>query len=395
MLLGGCLHQVAFDIRTLLVAVLLASAFCAGARFLLWRMHPSIPGVGRWALAGGAGTLAFVMIYLYGIMLWQPLLSLTQLLIVIGLALSLDGFRRFIGNPPLSPRVIASLAVAILVWIVIVQNLHSLEVRALGNAILVAILSGHIAQELLATSKPITPAMRALGWVYAINAIIFALRVVAIGRGAQVADPLNPDGVASFILLWWLCMTIAVTLGMVLMTADRLQADLDGQANLDPLTGALNRRAFSLIAERELGRSHRYDEPLSLLIMDLDNFKRVNDHFGHDAGDALLRRFVSIADETLHNDDFLFRFGGEEFVALLPNTSAEQALVAAERVRITFADLELEEISNDVRTCPISVSIGTAELNEEEDIHNLLRRADVALYTAKNMGRNRCELASS
>ena len=93
------MQGVAFDIRTLLVAVLLASAFCAGARFLLWRMHPAIPGLGRWASAGGIGVLALVLIYLYGIALWQPLLSLVQLLVMIGLALCWDGFRRFFGNP--------------------------------------------------------------------------------------------------------------------------------------------------------------------------------------------------------------------------------------------------------------------------------------------------------
>ena len=394
-MLGGCLQDVAFDIRTLLVAVLLASAFCAGARFLLWRMHPAIPGLGRWALAGGMGVLALVVIYLYGIALWQPLLSLVQLLVVIGLALCWDGFRRFLGNPPLSPPVVAVLAAVVVIWLVVVQVLQSLELRAAGNAIVVVMLSALTARELLATAKPITPAMRALGWAYVINATIFLVRTVAAGQTTQAVDPLNPSGVAAFMLLWWLCMTIAVTLGMVLMTADRLQADLDGQANHDPLTGALNRRAFSLIAEKELERSRRHDKSLSLLIMDLDNFKHINDRFGHDAGDALLCRFVSIAGQILHDEDIFFRFGGEEFVALLPNTSAEQALVAAERVRVAFARSESEEISDDSRSRPVSVSIGIAELKEREDIHNLLRRADAALYTAKDLGRNRCELAVS
>jgi diguanylate cyclase (GGDEF)-like protein len=339
--------------------------------------------------------LALVVIYLYGIALWQPLLSLVQLLVVIGLALCWDGFRRFLGNPPLSPPVVAVLAAVVVIWLVVVQVLQSLELRAAGNAIVVVMLSALTARELLATAKPITPAMRALGWAYVINATIFLVRTVAAGQTTQAVDPLNPSGVAAFMLLWWLCMTIAVTLGMVLMTADRLQADLDGQANHDPLTGALNRRAFSLIAEKELERSRRHDKSLSLLIMDLDNFKHINDRFGHDAGDALLCRFVSIAGQILHDEDIFFRFGGEEFVALLPNTSAEQALVAAERVRVAFARSESEEISDDSRSRPVSVSIGIAELKEREDIHNLLRRADAALYTAKDLGRNRCELAVS
>ena len=383
-----------FDIRTLLVAVALANAFCAGARLLLWRMHPAIPGLARWALAGGFGVLALVMILSYGIVPWQPSLSLAQLFVVVGLVLSWDGFRRFIGQPPLSHVALVVLAAIVLGWIAAAQLQHSLEARALGNAVLIFILSTLIARELLTAPKPIPPAMRATGWAYAANAAVFLIRVIAAHQGAQTLDPLNPSGVAAFILLWWLCMTIAVTLGMVLMTAERLQADLDSQANRDPLTAALNRRAFSLIAEKEMARARRYNNPLSLLIMDLDNFKQINDRLGHDAGDALLCRFVAIAGQIVRGEDVFCRFGGEEFVALLPNTSAEQALVAAERLRTAFAaESAATETSNVTQPLAITVSIGIAELAQGEDIENLLRRADAALYHAKDLGRNRCELA--
>lgn len=382
-----------FDMRTLLVAVALASAFCAGARLLLWRMHPTIPGLGRWALAGGLAVLALVLILSYGIAPWQPSLSLAQLSVVIGLVLAWDGFRRFIGHPPLSLLTLAVLAAIVLAWVVAAHILHSLQIRALGNAILMTVLSALIARELLAAPKPVPPAMRATGWIYAANAAVFLIRSVAVHQGAHAVDPLNPSGVAAFILLWWLCMTIAVTLGMVLMTAERLQADLDSQANRDPLTGALNRRAFSLIAEKEMARSRRYSKPLSVLIMDLDNFKQINDCYGHDAGDALLCRFVAIAGQILRGEDVFCRFGGEEFVALLPNASAEQALVAAERLRNAFAEESATETSDAGRHFTITVSIGIAKLAADEDIESLLRRADTALYRAKDMGRNRCELA--
>lgn len=375
------------------MAVALATAFCAGARLLLWRMHPTIPGLGRWALAGGLGALALLLLLSYGVVAWQPSLSLAQLVVVIGLALSWDGFRRFIGRPPLSLLALAALAGSVLVWIAVAQLQDSLVFRALGNAILVAILSALIARDLLVASKPIPPAMRATGWVYAINAVVFLLRAVAADHDAQVVGPLNPDGFAAFMLLWWLCMTIAVTLGMVLMTAERLRADLDSQANRDPLTGALNRRSFSFIAEKEVARSRRHNSPLALLIMDLDNFKQVNDCLGHDAGDVLLCRFVTSAGLILRGEDVFCRFGGEEFVALLPNTSAQQAWVAAERLRTTFAtESAAMETSNATRSFAITVSIGIAELAQDEDIESLLRRADAALYRAKDLGRNRCEL---
>ena len=383
-----------FDIPTLLVAVALANAFCAAARLLLWRMHPTVPGLARWAFAGGFGVVALFLILSYGKTAWTPSLSLAQLSVVIGLVLAWDGFRRFIGLRPLSPLALTILTAILAVWISAMHLQHSLAIRALGNAVLIAILSALIARELLTTNKPIPPAMRVTAWAYAINAAVFLVRAIAVHHGVQSADPLNPSGVAAFMLLWWLCMTIAVTLGMVLMTAERLQADLDSQANRDPLTGALNRRAFSVIADKEKSRSRRYDHSLSLLIMDLDNFKQINDRLGHDAGDALLCRFVAIAEQVMRSEDVFCRFGGEEFVALMPNTTADQALVAGERLRTAFAtESAATESPQDKQASTITVSIGIAELEQDEDIESLLRRADAALYQAKDSGRNRCELA--
>lgn len=383
-----------FDIRTLLVAVALATAFCAGARLLLWRMHPGLPGLAHWALAGGFGAVALILILSHRAAPWLPSLSLAQAFIVAGLALSWNGFRRFIGRRPLSYRTLILLAVVVAGWLAAAHLEGSLEVRGLGNAVLVGLLSALIARELLNAPKPVPLAMRATGWAYAANAAFFLLRILAADHGAGTVGPLNPDGFAAFPLLWWLCMTIAVTLGMVLMTSERLQADLDSQANRDPLTGALNRRAFSLIAEKEMARARRYGKPLSVLIMDLDKFKQINDRLGHDGGDALLCRFVAVAGKILRGEDVFCRFGGEEFVALLPDTSAPEALVAAERLRSACA--EEPAIMEDSGVHPpftLTVSIGIGELAQDEDIESLVRRADAALYRAKGMGRNRCELA--
>ena len=381
-----------FDIRTLLVAVVLASVFCTAARFLLWWMHPAVPGLGRWALAGVAGALALFMIFFYGIEHRPLSLSLAQLLILIGMVLAWDGFRRFIGQPPVPRLALAVLGTAVLVWITITLPQNSLELRALGNAILVVILSALIARELLTAAKPGPRAMRLTGWAYALNATVFLIRVVTAHKNAAPISPLNPDGFAVFILFWWLCMTIAVTLGMVLMTTERLQGDLDKQANHDPLTGALNRRSLSLIAEKAMSQSRRHGKPLSVLMMDLDRFKQINDHLGHNGGDELLCKFVTVAGQVLRSEDIFCRYGGEEFVALLPNATAELALIAAERLRTAFT-AELPETMKDTLPFPITVSIGVAERGKDEDIESLLHRADTALYQAKRRGRNRCELA--
>lgn len=190
-------------------------------------------------------------------------------------------------------------------------------------------------------------------------------------------------------------MAISVTLGMVLMTTERLQADLDNQANHDPLTGALNRRALSLITDKEMARFRRHGKPLSVMVMDLDNFKQINDRLGHNTGDVLLCRFVSVAKQILRGEDTFYRFGGEEFVALIPDATAEQALVAAERLRQAFANDTIEQLhTNDNTAVNTTVSIGIAELDLGENIDDVLQRADTALYRAKSNGRNRCEIAN-
>ena len=383
-----------FDVRTLLVAVALAAAFCAGARFLLWRMNPSIPGLGRWSLAGGLGAIALILILIFGKFHWQPLLSFAQLFVVTGLVLTWDGFRRFIGQSPLSKKTLVILTGGVLVWIVIADFYHSVEIRAIGNAVIMTVFSVLISRELLTVLKPVPQAMRVMGWIYVANAAVFLVRAIAANQHTQPVDPLNPNGVAVFMLLWWLCMTIAVTLGMVLMTAERLQDYLDSQANRDPLTGALNRRSFSLLTEKAIARARRFGKPLSLLVMDLDKFKQINDRFGHDVGDTMLCQFVNCANKILRDEDVFCRFGGEEFIALLPNTSAELALVAAERLRAAFEEEAAQlQITRNNEPFSITVSIGIGELKQDENFELLFSRADTALYQAKENGRNSCAVA--
>lgn len=384
-----------FDIRSLLVAVTLATAFCAAARVLLWRMHPTIAGLGRWALAGVSAVIAFTLILLYGVLGWPYALSLAQVCIVIGLVLSWDGFRRFLGKTALTPMTLAGCIGLTVVWVVIAQSQYVLEAKAVGNACIVATVSFLMARDLLRTPAGHTPAIRATGYIYAANAVFFLLRAVAAHNHTYIDAPLNPNGVAAVMLLWLLCSVIAVTLGMVLMTAERLQLDLDSQANHDPLTGALNRRSFKLLYDKAMAYSRRHQLPLSVLMIDLDNFKQVNDQRGHDFGDKVLCAFVAVAQTMLREDDTFCRFGGEEFVALLPNTSPEAALVVANRLRNAY-QIDVVHLVVKPHHAPFasSVSIGIAALQPDESFENLLSRADHALYRAKDHGRNRCEIAA-
>lgn len=163
-------------------------------------------------------------------------------------------------------------------------------------------------------------------------------------------------------------------------------------ATTDELTGAVNRRQFNQLAKYALNSASRYQEPLSILALDIDHFKRINDNHGHDIGDVALKHFAGICQVLLRSSDTFARIGGEEFVILLPRTRFLAAKLVAEKIckkveETPFTPTRHLELS-------ITVSIGVAEWqSHESDIKSTLKRADVALYEAKSSGRNQVVLS--
>ena len=157
-------------------------------------------------------------------------------------------------------------------------------------------------------------------------------------------------------------------------------------AKVDTLTGTNNRAAMDEMLEREVELAHRHKSAMSLLIFDLDHFKQINDNYGHTSGDDVLRECVECANQALRATDMLFRYGGEEFVVILPGVNVAGAKLAAERLRTI---IEKHVFNNRQGTIPVTISIGTASLTLQDTASNLIERADNALYSAKNAGRNR------
>lgn len=157
-------------------------------------------------------------------------------------------------------------------------------------------------------------------------------------------------------------------------------------ALVDPLTGVGNRSAMDRTLPRELELARRNKMPLTLLISDLDLFKQINDNHGHLAGDCVLRGSAKCLQGMLRGADQLFRYGGEEFVMLLPGSDREGALIVAERIRKGVAQASYD---CEGKTISVTTSIGLAEMHDDDDANSLFDRADKALYRAKNSGRNR------
>ncbi len=164
---------------------------------------------------------------------------------------------------------------------------------------------------------------------------------------------------------------------------NRLNKKLTVISSTDMLTKLLNRAKISQIMEKEFERASRYDRPFSIIIFDIDHFKTVNDTFGHQKGDEVLRRFAVLAADSIRNIDYLGRWGGEEFLVICPETDIDSAQKVAERIREKLADLVI------IDSTKITISGGIAEIVAEDTVDNMLIRADVALYEAKRTGRNK------
>lgn len=180
---------------------------------------------------------------------------------------------------------------------------------------------------------------------------------------------------------------VLLSFGFLLMCNDRFNEELTRLATLDPLTEAFNRRTIEDLLRKEDGRSRRSGAPLSVIMVDMDHFKAVNDNHGHAVGDAALIHVVKILGRELRAEDLVGRFGGEEFLIVLPAATESEAAAAAERLRDRVASepLRIEELE-----LTLTVSAGVATLNPtDETRHGLVRRADAALYEAKRAGRNR------
>ena len=175
------------------------------------------------------------------------------------------------------------------------------------------------------------------------------------------------------------------TLVYPLRNAMRYRRALD-QAFKDPLTGAGNRIALNDNLTREMELSKRLNYDLSVLMIDLDHFKRINDGYGHLVGDEVLKAVVTQIKDCIRQTDICFRYGGEEFVVLLNNANIANARLIAERIRMTVSDLC---IATDKGLLQVTLSSGLAMLKDDDSCNDLLKRADNALYQAKQSGRNK------
>ena len=224
---------------------------------------------------------------------------------------------------------------------------------------------------------------------FATGSVAFFTRGIA---ATFVADPLQaflfPNAFQSAVFVAAAAAAIVSTFGFLLLQKERAEGDAARMATMDPLTGAFNRRTFHEIAEREIARARRAGQPLSIIMVDIDHFRSVNEGFGNRVGDEILQKVADLIRGALRKEDMLVRFGGEEFLVMLPEVPGPGAVVVAGRIR---KSVEAEPLSVGGQAVSLTVSVGvSARLDEgPESIENLLSRAEEALALAKQRGRNR------
>lgn len=207
-------------------------------------------------------------------------------------------------------------------------------------------------------------------------------------RRAADKDPLTSNDV-DFISTIIKSAVAAIERSHAIELARADNARLEALAHTDPLTLLLNRRALTIKAMAELDRVRRYNSPLTMLMIDIDHFKKINDTYGHLVGDDVLRSIATILQNSVRSVDMVARYGGEEFVIVMPETDEKGAVQFAERIRRRVEKHQFD--ANDGKVCTVTVSIGVAVFPAPyvDTIDDLFARADAAMYQAKESGRNR------
>jgi len=287
--------------------------------------------------------------------------------------------------PPVkSGAALCAIAIAILAWFVVMDLNYPARV-VVHNAVIVASYLYTAYACFTAKTAKGNHTFRLIGGLCVLLLLVCAWRVAGGVFGLNFSfSPTLPR-------LFWIATSLIcvpmITVLLTLHTSQRLQEEIEAQARRDALTGAYNRRAFAEFADKEWSRSQRHGSALSILSVDIDHFKSFNDLYGHPTGDAALVEVSKSAQAALRATDIWCRHGGEEFVALLPETGMEQALAVAERLRVA---VERTTIPSPSGPLSVSVSIGVAERTvRQERMSELLAVSDAALYQAKATGRNR------
>lgn len=373
------------DLRTIVAVTGVMACLMSLVIHAQRRSYPaSIRGLDHWA----AGPLiAFVSTVLFGLRGVLPewlSVGAANALLFVAVGLLLAGSMRFFGQA--LPRWF--LPALLLLAAAVAGGLLAYQGRYVERVLFMCLLLGAVNvwhAALLWRQQPKNFAIRFTLAVLLLLAVTVLFRAIAVLLEPPVQDLFAPSPSQAVYVLSLSFGLLLLPIGSVLMASERLREELEKLATQDALTGTFTRRALFELGEYELARGRRSGTPVAVLMMDIDHFKDINDRHGHRVGDAVIRVFADRAGSVLRAPAILGRYGGEEFVAVLPDSDSAQARLAAERIRHAAGkDGSLPRFT-------ISIGIAVCGAPHEQTLAELIDRADVGLYRAKRLGRDRIE----
>jgi diguanylate cyclase (GGDEF)-like protein len=381
------------DVNTLFLVTIYVEAILGLLLLFAWVQNTAIYAVAWWGFADLLRAASIVLFGMYGSTSDLISIDLANVLLFSSFALTWTGARVFDHRRPQPILLFAGAAI----WLVLCRIpsiAGSWDIRVLLSSSIIAAYTWAAAYEFWrGRSEPLVSRWPAIFMLFAHG----ALYLLRTPFGAML--PWSPMHNQVFDSVWMtvlsfeaLLFTISIAFILLAMAKERTEHRHKTAALVDPLTGIANRRAFLQDGETQLKRQVTDPRPTAVMLLDLDNFKSINDRFGHAIGDRTLQLFANVASNCMRRMDLFGRLGGEEFAALLPETTRERAMAVAEDIRTSFARATAEV---EGRPVVATVSIGIViSYDAVLDISALLAQADHALYRAKDNGRNRIEIAS-
>ena len=381
------------DVNTLFLVTIYVEAILGLLLLFAWVQNTAITAVAWWGFAHLLRAASVTLFGLYGSVSDLISIDLANALLFTSFAVTWTGARLF-DHRRVQPALLFAGAAIWLIASRIPGFADSFDVRVLLSSGIITAYTWATAFEFWrGRSEPLVSRWPAIFMLFAHGAL-YLLRTPLVAL-----LPWLPIGNQVFGSVWLtvlsfeaLLFTIAIAFILLAMAKERTEYRHKTAALVDPLTGISNRRAFLQDGEAHLRRHAADPHPTAVMLLDLDNFKSINDRFGHAVGDRVLEIFADVSSGCLRRIDLFGRLGGEEFAALLRDTTRERAMAVAEQIRVSFADAAREV---DGRPVAATVSIGIVISHDAVlGLSALLAHADHALYRAKDAGRNRVEIAS-
>ena len=380
------------DVNTLFMVTIYVEAILGLLLLFAWAQNTSIRAVAWWGFAHLIRASSVVLFGMYGSAPDLISIDLANALLFTAFAVTWTGARVFDGRP-VEPVYLVTGAVLWLLVCRLPMLTDAVDARSLVASGIITAYTWLTAYEFWrGRSEQLVSRWPAIFMLFAHGALFLLRTPLAAALPWAPGNHMLGSVWLTVLSFEALLFTISIAFILLAMAKERTELLHRTAAMVDPLTGIANRRSFLQDAAQLAKRHSANPRPTAVLLIDLDHFKSINDRFGHALGDRALEIFAEAARHSMRSSDLLGRLGGEEFAAVLSDTSRDMAVTVAERIRASFAQAALEV---DNRPLGATVSIGLVHCEGAAlDVPELLAQADQALYFAKENGRNRVEVAS-